>query len=1415
MRTNLHFIIYCAMAFLAISFQNCAKQSFQLSLSSSDGHHVAAEPINLGQYVHLAHWDLNTRNITQGTEPEATQPFAFDQRPEAPRFLQNVHEVDITRTADGGILKTKPQLYRSIRPTIPPVRTSHDGRLGFNWADLKLYLLAPEKITKPFPFSEAGTQIVTNVDGYNSKIWDLLSLPSDIGKEGGFAGVTICNPVAKQNQPTKCNGKNDCYELAYVGFRSFRSAGNPSPFVDQGEFRSRRVVVEVSNPKTPQAAVVRVEAAPGSAVRIKQQRIQIDYNLPHNNFGVPEPVMTSDGRLFVARMMYNPIRDIDGNGNSGKKDLDIFYMVAPPSSEPCDAANFSYVKRIQYAPDDPAMKDPATGKARYGIAEYPMRDSFGDLIAKDALFPIYPWIDREGNNLFFSTGGSTLHKFNTKDMSYYREVSPGTKQWLMIPNSQRYPTRCLREFGNQCEIGPYNPESNDNVRGFAVLGSWTHGKTVVLDGLINNSDYGLKRGIKFQREINLYQGAGNFDGWVRVGPGRDTGDSANGLDFLTDDYIENSEIKTMGRLTGVIDSTENLLNAYRNMKPTLPRDIVWVMNNNIGSEEVAFDDYLDSRALIVSSMIAGAEFVRNPDQLTFNGETHDIRADGWSYRDGFGWAGHDVPDKNNRPVLIQNAATGFNLPIPKWGYLNRGRVEPVALGGIHGRGLWMDGSNSLTYTFPYALEGTELTLSFFVDNRSLDEKRRQILSFPDGTRILATPSSLRIVKGAEIHELGFGASKNNWTHIGVTIASNHKAFSVFLNGMKKISKNTSTQFFRLSNGAGQKIVLRVGANDGSGFRGWFDELKLFTYIPNYEMMCNHAYGSLHSLNPSATSYWQSIASRYDDSTHREIFAQLPSNFANEKGIASNARFVCTTDYGDAMGIYRSRLREGEGLVSVRDALLFAIPRNGSMEDGRLNWNTNRVDFRGNLFCLSCHSAQERRGMTLAALAPGSMCTMNDTRRQPLQAPPYLTGQRTSSQMASLDSNTMSINNVTDPSSSSLLVDPILLFTNPNGSTCGSPPVTPPLPTPEPPPSSETIPTVTLTLPTNGSTVPKSQPDIQWNSSGIIDFYYVDISTNTQFNGFWNHRVDLPNTQIKFNGASGGWGAVGGFPTAPTNLTEGQTYFVRVAAFYKSGTKIAYSGTASFKIQANSNLDHSNNGWIDSAQKQTDGSYVVYGWACAKNHPNSIAVDLYLGGPYGLGKGLGRFQADVGSEPAVANLCQSTGTHYRFAIPISAALVNTFAGLSIWIHGINPFDATGAMNTILPNSGKISLPANNLDHSNNGWIDSMIIQSDGSYRIYGWACAKNFTDSIPIDVYFGGPYGTGKALGRFMADQDSEPAVANLCRSTGTKYRFAIPVPATIAQANKGKKIYIHGINPYDSTGAMNTVLPNSGVVKVP
>jgi RHS repeat-associated protein len=108
----------------------------------------------------------------------------------------------------------------------------------------------------------------------------------------------------------------------------------------------------------------------------------------------------------------------------------------------------------------------------------------------------------------------------------------------------------------------------------------------------------------------------------------------------------------------------------------------------------------------------------------------------------------------------------------------------------------------------------------------------------------------------------------------------------------------------------------------------------------------------------------------------------------------------------------------------------------------------------------------------------------------------------------------------------------------------------------------------------------------------------------------------------------------------------------------------------------------------------------------------------------------------------------------------------------------------------------------------GNIDS--VSADG--WISGWACSTYRTDSINVDLYLGGPYGTGTGIVRTLANQSSEPGVASACKVGSGSFRFNIPLSEAQRLQYAGQKIYIHGISP---VGAANNLIGNSGNLVVP
>lgn len=252
------------------------------------------------------------------------------------------------------------------------------------------------------------------------------------------------------------------------------------------------------------------------------------------------------------------------------------------------------------------------------------------------------------------------------------------------------------------------------------------------------------------------------------------------------------------------------------------------------------------------------------------------------------------------------------------------------------------------------------------------------------------------------------------------------------------------------------------------------------------------------------------------------------------------------------------------------------------------------------------------------------------------------------------------------------------------------------------------------------------------------------------------------------------------------------------------------------------------GTIDGPSGTIGSSYSINGWACQTGFTQSIRIHVYLGGRAGQGQFFRNILANRGSELAVANACQSTGTAYRFRIPISEAEASQHGGKAVFVHGIS---VAGTGNLLINRSGQFTIPtvASPTKPPTNpptprptpsptgagvvkGTIDGPSGTIGSSYSINGWACQTGFAQSIRIHVYLGGPAGQGQIFKNILANQGSEPAVANACESTGNKYRFTIPVSEAEAQLHGGKAVYVHGIS---IAGTSNLLITRSGQFTIP
>ncbi|MGB0513476.1 MAG: hypothetical protein ACPGJE_01395, partial [Wenzhouxiangellaceae bacterium] len=682
---------------------------------------------------------------------------------------------------------------QSMYPHLPPLRTSADGRIGLNMKAKRLYLLRPESLSAPFLEGPDGVTMLADNNGIQLSGNALHGHTSDFS----LRHAAICE---RSPNPRVC-GNDDCYDLTIV-----TPVVLTAPDPDQLEFWSTDLTLRVSQPKTAQASLAVDSIAPPNQGPIHPARTMF------------ETMITADGQLLVARI---------GGSHTQFPGVDIMYSVSAQDSVPCDINQWTQIQPITSAHTDPLMI------GRYGIAAYPFRDPIGNPIpAGSDLRGSYPWIDRNGANLFFTTIPATL---------WYQDATSGAIV-------TRYPAACVP--GTSCQ--PTNAmtlndakthDETSRLRGVSMAGLWSHGKIVTLDGIINNTDYGMKIPPVKQRMLALYQPGsgplGTETGEVRVGTGRHNGPFSD----FPPGFVNNSTF---------IDSIEQIFNANSEMFPLTPRDVVWNVATGHATDEVAFDDWVNPNAFVFSQMNAAMSWSGG-----VIGNNFDV-FDGFERVAGLGgWIGKGFTGA--QPIRVQNSATPPDAvwTVPSYGRVyGPARIEPVALGGIRGKGLWLGGTSGIAYDVPSNQPRDPADYPWyagiFVDSRFADDTvRRNLIRFPDGSRLQLTGRhAIHLVDpfGVDQHVKNLTVAQilpmSGWAHLGLLIQQGGQQVTIYLNG-DALSTWTAVggeMLFRISPG-GTLHVGQVENDTTPGFRGWIDEFKLFAEHPGAEVICNHARGT--------------------------------------------------------------------------------------------------------------------------------------------------------------------------------------------------------------------------------------------------------------------------------------------------------------------------------------------------------------------------------------------------------------------------------------------------------------------------------------------------------------------------------------------------------------------------------------------
>ncbi len=467
--------------------------------------------------------------------------------------------------------------------------------------------------------------------------------------------------------------------------------------------------------------------------------------------------------------------------------------------------------------------------------------------------------------------------------------------------------------------------------GMSYFGLWTQGKVVIPDTRVNAVDFQLGRP-DYEPRIHLYDSGPA----IRVGEGTIT----------------------------KINSQENEWNYRAPVRQRAPFDVVWWLSaNNDMTGEVVFDSALDLGTLIYSPMNASIDNKKR------------------KWRDGFDY-GRKLRGYVKTPRLQNGAASQLRWSPPTFGKVSGARIEPVAAGGVVGKGLWLDGQvGRVDYTIPQqsGMQDEVWATSLWVDPRALDGRRR-LLTYPDGSYVDVTSAGLTLgaAGGAETPVtlpgwLSLGARK--WTHL--TLLSGVSAIEVYVQGFRLAT--ISGSFLRVA--PGTVTLGRPGGSSTAGFRGWVDEFRVASGLRGPETFCNWAHGTLRGLNATDDATDFGNAGTYPQTAHDAVSQLLTVN-----GRPTFERYLCERDRRRAPACLDEIHRpSGVDTRCVREALHFP--------EGPIFHDRSRPDSTSNSFCLSCHTRGHPTPSLRAngPLSAGSEPLIDDTRRQPSQAPRRIHG----------------------------------------------------------------------------------------------------------------------------------------------------------------------------------------------------------------------------------------------------------------------------------------------------------------------------------------------------------------------------------------------------------------------------------------
>ncbi|MCY1019114.1 hypothetical protein [Pyxidicoccus sp. MSG2] len=690
-----------------------------------------------------------------------------------------------------------------------------------------------------------------------------------------------------------------------------------------------------------------------------------------------EPATSGDGRLLIINM----------NG--------LYYAAA---DDVCRAASWGHFKPISMMPMDPVVN------TRYEIAKSQVINgspqNFRDTMGNAIPFGVrnqgaYPWLDREGKNLFFAA------KNHPHDGYYARKVLREDRFSPLVQTDV-----AAGPPANDADRATFNPDRAP-AQAVTVLGAWTHGKAIILDNGLSITDLAGNSEDHFQRtyDLRLYAGA---------------------------------DVPLTPRGSSQIFSFENQLNHFDALRPTLPFDVVWnVQSNTQRNTQVAFDDYLNKRAFVVAHMNAAMRMDVSPygpwRAEAFPQDGFVPFRDVWAYVRGGGVA--DFRFKRNPQA--QNAATGHPLfgtdaPQAPGSLRLRGgaRIEPVALGGVSGKGVWLDGRNDFM-DMGYPVDGSrrDWVFSIWLDSRQDNTLRfgetlvrsvpRTIFYFSDNSWVGLV--QVKDSSGNVWHELAVynGATSTSYTvnlgslvqagryfHFGMKIytEAGQRTLAFYIDGTWHSTLTVSSRdvgfdpMYNSMNGWTWMTVGDPGPPFVPGqlrlpFYGWVDELRIYAVSSaevrqtwTEELICNQALGTTVDLSQREPEVWHPALERLR--MRSSLYPGFRRSICEQMRLGS---YVEPLDYPAQYGEHLCIDRVHKN-PNPQPSLAARCMRSGMMGLPVLQAAVPRPDTSTNPFCLSCHTGTAPLpGLRPGALTAGSGSRFQDRRRQPMNVPAVMGG----------------------------------------------------------------------------------------------------------------------------------------------------------------------------------------------------------------------------------------------------------------------------------------------------------------------------------------------------------------------------------------------------------------------------------------